>query len=451
MDRSATQDQRQRQPISEWQKPLGTAALAVFFWLLSRNDWLADEAFSFRWRQESPHLIEYLVLSAIVVYLMLAAKAYSRVQIVLAEQEAWLALAAQAADCAFWSWDVEANLIHSKGVGRTMYGFLADKPMDYQDFLMAIHPDDRQSVQQTMRSALRQQTDYRYEHRFIGLDGAIRWVAIQGRGSSSTSGTSNLMGISIDITARKQAEQAAQEQQQALLHTARVATLGELSGALAHELNQPLAAILSNAQAGRRFLRQTPPNWEELQAILDDIVEDDRRAGEIVYRLRGLFKKQPLVRETLDINRLIQDTAQMLYSELLAKRVSLKLRLAENLPAIPGDPVQIRQVLLNLLMNGAEAMAALAVDARRLRVSTMMAETGVLQVVVQDNGPGIAPPRLEQIFRPFVTSKPEGLGMGLAISRTIIADHGGRLWAENAPDSGAVLCFTLPAIQEETP
>lgn len=435
----------------EWQEALELAVLVLFSWIVSRDDWFAEIAFLFRWWQEYPRLAEYLAVWAILFGLMAATKTRSRAETLLAEQETWMELLAQEANFSVWIWHAEHKLIQVKSFGRDMHGLPADKLVDYQAFLAAIHPDDREFVQQSMQRALRQQIDYRAEYRLADPAGPICWVAAVGRGGTNTGRTSSLMGVSINITARKQAEQAAQEQQQMVLHMARVATLGELSGSLAHELNQPLAAILCNAQAGQRFLQQTPPDWQELRGILDDIVADDRRAGEVVGRLRMLLKKEPAVREKLNINALIQDVAKMLRRELTTKHTRLDLRLAEDLPAIHGDPVQIRQVLLNLLMNGAEATASVTAQARRLQVSSNMDETGTLQVAVQDNGPGIAPQRLEQIFQPFATSKPEGLGMGLSISHTIIAEHGGRLWASNAPEGGAVLNFTLPTIQENKP
>jgi C4-dicarboxylate-specific signal transduction histidine kinase len=250
----------------------------------------------------------------------------------------------------------------------------------------------------------------------------------------------------LDVTARKNAEQALKDQLQALAHMARVSTLGELSAALAHELNQPLTAILCNAQAGKRILMQLPPDQEELSAILSDIAEDDRRAGTVVSRLRALFKKEDGVQQVLNINALVEEVAQLLRSEFITKQVFLNLQLGVDLPRVKGDPVQMRQVLLNLTMNGIEAMTTPS-GPHRLRICTSMHDADSLEVIVLDTGPGINPQMLEQIFEPFVTGKSQGLGMGLAISRTIVKAHGGRIWAENDPGGGAALRFTLPVFQ----
>ena len=317
---------------------------------------------------------------------------------------------------------------------------------------MALHPNDREPTQLAIQRALAEKTDYRHEYRVIHQDGSMRWIATQGRGCFDDAGKPlQLLGVSLDVTASKQTEQALQTQQQMLTHIARVATLGELSGALAHELNQPLTAILCNAQAGQRFLAQTPPDCEELRAILTDIAEDDRRAGEVVSRLRALFKKDETAQQMLHLNTLIEEVTKLLHSDLIAKQVSLALHLASDLPCTVGDPVQVRQVMLNLVMNAAEAMASSVAGSRQLRICTGFCDTGALEMAVHDTGPGIAPEALEQIFDPFVTSKRHGLGMGLAISRTIISAHGGQLWATNHPAGGATVRFTLPIIQEITP
>lgn len=363
----------------------------------------------------------------------------------LRDSEERMSLAVKAAGLGLWDWDIENDLVWFTEECRSLYGIPSHSSLTYQGFLQYLHPDDRVSTHDAIQRALADDTEYRCEYRVVGPDGGLRWVTAMGRGCYDELGRPlRLRGVSMDATSRKQAEQEAQLQRQAMAHMARLNTLGELSSMLAHELNQPLAAILGNAQAGQRFLAQTPPDLGELRAILDDIVEDDRRAGEVVHRLRGLCKKEQAPRQKLDINALIVGVAKILRSDLIAKQMSLKLDLAEGLPEVSGDPVQLQQVLLNLMLNGMDAMLASPHCAHYLEVSTLRAGPDGIEVAVRDHGPGIPPDRLEQVFEPFVTSKPDGLGMGLAIGRSIILAHGGQLWASNHPEGGAVFHFALP-------
>ncbi|WNV03985.1 ATP-binding protein [Candidatus Methylospira mobilis] len=361
----------------------------------------------------------------------------------------WIDLAEKTADLGIWSWDIARDRFQITEFGRSLYGFASATPINYQGFLMTLHPDDRQPTQLAIQQVLTEKNDYRHEYRVIRQDGSVRWIVTLYRGNFDDAGKPlQLLAASVDVTARKQMEQELKVQQQMLIHITRVTTMGELSGALAHELNQPLAAILCNAQAGQRFLAKTPPDWKELRAIMNDITEADRRASQVVSRLRVLFKKDEVVQQGLHINTLTEEVTKLLHSDLIAKQVSLTLHLADNLQCTIGDPVQLTQVLINLVMNATEAMTSSATGLRQLRICTSLSDTATLEVAVHDTGSGIAPQALEQIFDPFITSKPHSLGMGLTISRIIINAHGGRLWAINNPDRGATLRFTLPITQE---
>lgn len=369
-------------------------------------------------------------------------------EIQLQGNDAWINLAVQVAGVGIWSWDTTHDRIELTEFARILHGLPFDTVVSYRTWLMNLHADDLESAHQAIQRALDKKSDYRNEYRVSHPDGSVRWILAQGRADYDDAGNPlRLAGVLSDVTARKNAEQVLKDQLQALAHMARVSTLGELSAALAHELNQPLTAILCNAQAGKRILTQSPPDQEELSAILSDIAEDDRRAGTVVSRLRALFKREDGVQQLLNINAVVEEVAQLLRSEFITKQVFLNLQLGVNLPGIKGDPVQVRQVLLNLMMNGIEAMAATASGPHRLRICTSMRDADSLEVIVLDTGPGINPQMLEQIFEPFVTGKSQGLGMGLAISRTIVNAHGGRLWAENDSGGGAALRFTLPVFQ----
>jgi C4-dicarboxylate-specific signal transduction histidine kinase len=220
--------------------------------------------------------------------------------------------------------------------------------------------------------------------------------------------------------------------------------VSELSGSIAHELNQPLTAILSNAQAALRFLADGSPDLAEVREILLDIVDDDKRAGQVIQGLRLLLRKGEMRREPLDVNDLVRDVLRLVRSDLLNAGVGVKAQLAPGLPKRSADRVQLQQVLLNLIVNGCDAMAGSAAAHRELVVSTDLADDECIRVCVTDRGPGIAQAHAERMFEPFFTTKSHGLGLGLAICRNIMAAHGGRLWATNDAGSGMTFCFTLP-------
>lgn len=284
------------------------------------------------------------------------------------------------------------------------------------------------------------------EERITDATGKHHWLQTIKRPIKDRDGmASQVLGVSTDITARKQKELEIERQRNELAHLSRVTMLSELSGSLAHELNQPLAAILSNAQAALRFLAQDKPNLSEVSDILRDIVEDDRRAGGIIQGLRLLLKKGEMRREPLDLNEAVRSVLKLVHSDMLNAEVSVSMTLAPTLPKVSGDRVQLQQVLLNLLVNACEAMSGEAVVDRELFVTTELDTDGLVQVSVADQGHGIAPEDLEQVFEPFVTTKAEGLGLGLAVCRRIIEAHGGHLWATDSAGRGACFRFTVPA------
>jgi two-component system, LuxR family, sensor kinase FixL len=230
-----------------------------------------------------------------------------------------------------------------------------------------------------------------------------------------------------------------------LAHVTRVSTMGQLASALAHELNQPLGAILRNAEAAEIFLQKEQPDLEEIRAILADIRKDDQRAGSVIDRMRSLLKKHNLELKSLDLGGLLAETIALAQSDAHVRRVSLSLQIPAKLPAVRGDRVHLQQVLLNLILNGMEAMADVGKFQRLLTVRAKTTEDGNVEVSVADCGTGIAPDKIKNLFEPFFTTKPKGMGMGLAISHTIIEAHGGKIRAENNGVHGAVFKFTLPA------
>ena len=255
----------------------------------------------------------------------------------------------------------------------------------------------------------------------------------------------HLLGeVFANALSRKQVELEAQRLRQDLTHIGRVSALGELTASLAHELNQPLTAILSNAQAAQRLLAADVVNLEEVREILSDIVTDDKRAADVIRRLRALVKKGDLEFVPLDLNEIVGEVAWLMRSDAILRNVSLSLELAADLPTVRGDRVQLQQVVLNLVLNGLEAMREPHAGERTLVIRTARDGAAALRVAVQDSGSGIDLKDLDRMFEPLYTTKPEGLGMGLAIVRTIVDAHGGGLGAANNAQGGATVHFTLP-------
>ena len=251
-----------------------------------------------------------------------------------------------------------------------------------------------------------------------------------------------------DVTARKQLEEESRRHLMELAHVTRVSTLGELSGSLAHELNQPLTAILSNAQAASRFL-ETGHSYDldEVRDILKDIVEEDQRAGEIIRRMRSMLKKGKAQLQPLNLNEVIREALQIMHSDLVARNITIQLELEPRLPSVLCDRIQVQQVLINLVLNSSDAMSKQAASERRLVIETGIPTDSHARVTLTDSGPGIPAELAGKIFEPFFSTKEAGLGMGLAICSSIVSSHGGRLWLETPTTTGATFHFTVPLHQ----
>ena len=243
----------------------------------------------------------------------------------------------------------------------------------------------------------------------------------------------------------RQANESLRERETELAHVTRVMTLGELTASIAHEVNQPLAAIVTNGNACLRWLAGQQPNFGEAKSAVERIIKDSYRASEVISRIRTLVKKAPPRNDRVDLNEVIIEVLALAQNQARRSRVELKRELADNLPAVNGDRVQLQQVILNLVVNGMESIATSRNGERELSISTSKDESNNLVVAVRDSGHGLDAANLERVFDAFFTTKPEGMGMGLAISRTIIESHGGRLWATSNSPHGAVFQFTLPA------
>jgi len=248
----------------------------------------------------------------------------------------------------------------------------------------------------------------------------------------------------LDLTERKRAEEALRKAQAELAHIARVMTMGELASSIAHEVSQPLAALVTNSNAGLRWLARDPPDLEEARECLRRIIRDGKRAGEVITRIRSLVKKSAPAKARLDLNEAVQEVLLITNAEVRRHRVFVRTELAAALPPVQGDRVQLQQVILDLVMNGIEAMREVTDRPRELLIRSRPEESSHVLVAVQDRGIGLDEQSLERVFEAFYTTKPEGMGMGLSISRSIIEAHGGRLWPVAHRDYGATFQFTLP-------
>jgi PAS domain S-box-containing protein len=288
-----------------------------------------------------------------------------------------------------------------------------------------------------------------FEKEYFRKDGTRIPVMIGGAmfGEHSNQG----VGFVLDLTGLKRAEAEARENERRyrealmeLAHANRVSTLGQLTASIAHEISQPIAAAVTNAQAGLDWLGAQPSNLEQVQQTLNYIISDGMRAGEVIDRIRGLIKKAPPKRESLQINRTVLEVTALTRGEVLKSRVKVRTQLEEGLPFVEADRVQLQQVLLNLIINAIEAMRGVAEGSRELMITTARNGSGSIMVSLRDTGPGLDPKEVDRLFEAFFTTKTEGMGMGLAICRSIIEAHGGRLWATANEPRGAIFQFTLP-------
>jgi signal transduction histidine kinase len=361
------------------------------------------------------------------------------------DSEEQISFAATSANIGLWQHNLVSGDFWATEHCRRMFGLPANAVPDWKVIGSAIHPDDRDMLKDAMRAATWSSVPAECEFRVVLPGQQMRWMSARAHAAFDDDHVPvRLSGLVADITARKTAEHQIELQRRELAHLTRVSVVGELSGAIAHELNQPLTAILANAQAARRMLVNGAPNFSDLADALDDIVQADSRASEVIARVRRLLRKGESRFEPVDVNELFRATLKFLHSELIGRRISVQLDLAEDLPLAVGDPVELQQVLLNLMMNASDAMSSIATRRRVLTLTTRMTKNGFVEGVVADHGRGIAPEQQGRLFEPFYTTKEHGLGLGLSICSTIINAHGGELRIVNNETGGARAIILLP-------
>jgi PAS domain S-box-containing protein len=374
-----------------------------------------------------------------------------RAQEALRERDARINLAAESADLAFWVIYPEQNKAWMSDKGRAIYGFDPKLPLTRDLLFSRVHPDERAAVRAVFDRACASHGIFDSEHRLVLPYGKKRWVIVRGRCLEDEHGNLlELIGMTIDVSAQKQADLQLQIQREEMEHLNRVALMGEMTASVAHELNQPLTAIGNNAAAARRFLERGNIDPVLLQQLLQDMVADSQRAGEVIRGIRSLVRKEKSAHVVLNLNAVIADTLRLVSSDVLMRESVVTTEMDHNLPQVDAAPVQIQQVLLNLIINALDAVEALPPAQRRIIITTRSLDGESAEVSVRDFGLGLPKDRPEKVFDHFFSTKQSGMGMGLTIVRSIVETHGGKISAENAPDGGARFFFRLPAVRRDT-
>ena len=349
-------------------------------------------------------------------------------------------LAAAAARLSMFEWAVSADALPTHP-SRQRAGNRHGSPIAFDEVLESTHAADREHLERAVKKAAATGDEFDVEYRVPVPDGSVRWIAARGRVEKGNN--HRMLGVAVDVTERKLAELRAVEDRNALRHMTRVSMLGQLSASIAHQLNQPLAAILGNAEAAQKMLARERVDLTELRNICDDIVADDNRAAEVIRHLGALYRRGDVRTEPFDLNELIRETLELLRAELLIRHVTPRTDLAPELPTIDGGRVQLQQVVLNLVINAADSMTDVDVAKRSLELRTETTGADV-RLYVLDNGRGIPESDLKRVFDPFYSTKPGGMGIGLAICQSIVAAHRGSITATNNPGGGTTFCVTLP-------
>lgn len=391
------------------------------------------------------------VLEAIlIVAVVVQSRRDRQLERLLRESEERMSFAAECANLGFWRWEPVTGTFWASPHCLKMFGVFPGESFSMEKMAAPVHPDDRVRVEKAIENAMKTQSTYEVDYRLCLPDAPVRWLRTRGRPMLGSDGRlATLSGTVVDVTESKQMEAVVEDQQRSLAHLARVGMVGELSGALAHELNQPLTAILSNAQAAKRMIENNPVDLTELRNVISDIIDDDARAGDVIRHLRTLLKKGESRTEIVDINAIVARTLELTRSALTAQRVVIVTRFSGTPLIVKGDGVQLQQLFLNLVLNAAEAMATMARDSGALIVTTNSVNNELLQISVSDTGPGIPEALKARLFDPFFSTKQSGMGLGLSICRAIAEKHGGQIHATNNPGHGATFHVSLPLAKEQ--
>lgn len=392
----------------------------------------------------APYLVVVLAMGMELALDTLRAPALARN---LRESESRLELAANAGQLGLWTWDMQRNGIWATERARTLFGLLPGEEIDINDLQSRIHRDDYPRVREALQKSASEQSRYLAEFRIEQFDAPPRWISAQGRIETDAQGKVTMIhGVLRDVSEQKTAQAEADELRREVTHSGRITMLGRLSSALAHELSQPLGAILRNTEAAEILLESPNPSLDELRAIISDIHKDDQRAGAIIDKLRSLLKRRQMQFVPLSVESLVNDASTLVRADAAARHVALQCAAEAQLPQISGDRVHLSQVLINLIINGIDSICDSSNSRRQITVAAHALDQSAIEIIVADSGPGLSKEALSRLFEPFFTTKSNGMGMGLSVSRTIVEAHGGRLCAENQNQGGAVFRVILPVM-----
>jgi two-component system, LuxR family, sensor kinase FixL len=362
----------------------------------------------------------------------------------LRKSEARMTLATEAANLGIWIRDLITNDIWATEKWRELLGFSQSQAIDFDRFLRKLHPDDRESVVQRQIMAVNGAGSYETEYRVVLPDEGIRWISSRGRVEFNETGQPiRVRGVSMDITHRKLAELKVVQQRNELAHLSRVTTLGEISGSLAHELNQPLGAILANTEAVEMHLQSPTPRMDVVRQILADIRRDDLRAGEIIHGMRAFLRRREFDMQPIAFEELAREALRLVSAEAATRQITLGIIISPQLPLVLGDRTCLTQVMVNLLVNAMDAVASCIAPYRHITIQVSQGDTSAVDIAVTDAGVGIPAADINRVFEPFQTTKQGGLGLGLAICRSIIEAHGSSILISNNIDRGATARFSL--------
>jgi PAS domain S-box-containing protein len=372
--------------------------------------------------------------------------ARKRAEAALSESEERYALATAAGGVGVWDWNLATNDLFVDPSLKAILGYHDDEIKNHlDDWRRHVHPDDAPSVAAAAQAHIDGKSPmFEVEHRMLHRDGSIRWFLARGSAVRRDGVAVRVIGTDTDITERKTSEQALQEAQDELTRVSRLTALGEFAASIAHEVSQPLTAIIMNAKTCLRWLSGTAPDLNEIRAAVWDVVESSRRATDVIRRYRELFRHHTVHKAPVDVNVVIREVSVLARAQLQGNHVALDTSLAEGLPTIVADRVELQQVLLNLIVNAIDAMEGVVPAARHIEIASTLANGDGVRVSVRDNGVGLEGVDMTRMFASSYTTKANGTGVGLAISRSIIEAHGGRLWAEGNPTGGATFLFTVP-------
>ena len=368
-----------------------------------------------------------------------------RTEAALRDSQERYARATAAGGVGVWDWNLETNEIYVDPSLKALLGYEDHEIKNHlDDWGRYVHPDDGATVMARAHEHLQGKSRYyEVEHRMLHRNGSVRWFLARGSVVRQDGRPVRIVGTDTDITERKESNLALQEAQADLSRVSRLTALGEFAASIAHEVRQPLTAIMMNAKTCLRWISDATPDLTEIRAALLDVVEAGDRADEVIRRSRKLFKHHTVQKAPVDINSVVEDVSLLARDRLQGSQVALVPSLATNLPAVYGDRVELQQVLLNLIANSLDAMETIEPGSRLIEVSTSLADD-MVKVSIRDTGIGLEGVDVQRMFTLSYTTKPAGTGVGLAVSRSIVEAHGGRIWSEENDSSGAIFSFTVP-------